>query len=177
MVQLIFLFDGKTRLGVWVTNPGPPNDFPPQRSLPGGVEKGRGASCPIGPAHVRARSIHRCPFWLFWSQKIDGPGLPGGLIYQGNPSISPKRTPMVLSISVSGGAAPQPLRGAGGLRGGLARDAAELGAPHAHGRGSSGANGSAGFGGFGAEAVPGARKNGAEKASGKGPAAFFLSSS
>ena len=29
-------------------------------------------------------------------RKIDGPGLPGGLIiYQGNPSICPKRTPIV----------------------------------------------------------------------------------
>ena len=30
-----------------------------------------------------------------FARTIDGPGLPGGLIiYQGNPSISPKRTPM-----------------------------------------------------------------------------------
>ena len=50
-----------------------------------------------------------CRKWFTWSlkhhigvlfccfgRKIDGPGLPGGLIiYQGNPSISPKRTPMV----------------------------------------------------------------------------------
>ena len=40
--------------------------------------------------------MHRCPFWLFWSQKwMAIPGLPGGLIiYQGCPSISSKRTPM-----------------------------------------------------------------------------------
>ena len=37
---------------------------------------------------------HRCPFWWFWQRNrwVSIPGLPGGLlIYQGNPSISPKK--------------------------------------------------------------------------------------
>ena len=40
---------------------------------------------------------HRCPFWLFcWKKRwVSIPGLPVGLImYQGNPSISPERTPL-----------------------------------------------------------------------------------
>ena len=47
---------------------------------------------------------HRFPFWLFCSKNrwVSIPGLPGGLIiYQGNPSISPKITPMVVTRSVS----------------------------------------------------------------------------
>ena len=38
---------------------------------------------------------HKCLF-VCVGRKIDGPGLPGGfIIYQGNPSISPKRTAML----------------------------------------------------------------------------------
>ena len=37
-----------------------------------------------------------------FGRKIDGPGLPGVIIYQGNPSISPKRTPMLRGGKVGG---------------------------------------------------------------------------
>ena len=39
---------------------------------------------------------HRCPFCCFGL--IDGTGLPGLVIYQGNPSISPKKTTPVKAV-------------------------------------------------------------------------------
>ena len=51
------------------------------------------------PRLISLISCHRCPVWLLCSKKwMAIPGLPGVLlIYQGNPSISPRRTPMFLT--------------------------------------------------------------------------------
>ena len=50
---------------------------------------------------LEACGNHRCPVWWFGSTKqMAIPGLPCGLIHQGYPSISPKRTPIIRHFCV-----------------------------------------------------------------------------